>query len=67
MTTGFFTQPPKVANFGQFMNTTSELEQYMSAPFSGLSFVFLGMHTSEGIALVDTAAQHGLVTKASIS
>ena len=61
MTTGFFTQPPKVANFGQFMNTTSELEQYMSAPFSGLSSVFLGMHTSEGIALVDTAAQHGLV------
>ena len=64
MTTGFFTQPPKAAGFGQFMTTTVDppmLEQYMSTSLSGLSFVFLGMHTSDGTALVDTAAQHGLV------
>ena len=58
-----FTQPPaKLA--GTFLTTTPELEtksEYIAAEFTGLSFVFLAVHEEQGTALVDTAAQHGLV------
>ena len=61
--TGFFVQPPQhVAGFGadqQFFQTF-ESEKYMPR-FAGLSFVFLGTQKPHGTALVDTAAQHGLV------
>ena len=63
MSTGFFIQPPaKLA--GAFLTTTTELEtksKYIAAEFTGLSFVFLAVHEDQGTALVDTAAQHGLV------
>ena len=63
MSTGFFIQPPaKLA--GAFLTTTNELEtksEYIAAEFTGLSFVFLAVHEDQGTALVDTAAQHGLV------
>ena len=71
MSTGFFVEPPKtMASFGhQFLTATatdSIREEYMECPpaawnMSLLSYVFLGSSTSDGSALVDTAAQHGLV------
>ena len=67
MSTGFFVEPPQpMASFGgnQFLTTTEQSfgdAQYVQQPFVGLSFVFLGTHRSSGTALVDTAAQHGLV------
>ena len=69
MSTGFFTQPPRLANFGhslqefdQFLTTAEpQNEQYKERQFCGLSFCFLNTQKSEGTALVDTAAQHGLV------
>lgn len=71
MSTGFFVEPPKtMASFGhQFLTATaldSVREEYMQRPhpasnMSFLSYVFLGSSTADGTALVDTAAQHGLV------
>ena len=63
---GFFMEPPKLAESGHFFETSEQLE-YMpcsfvgGSGFSGLSFVFLGTNGADGTALVDTAAQHGLV------
>ena len=64
MSTGFFVQPPAttLTGGGSFLTTTPELkksEEYMPAAF--LSFCYLAVHEDEGTALVDTAAQHGLV------
>ena len=68
MATGFFAQTPKVAGDAvQYLTLTDEPSaerQYMPcSPVSNmyLSFVFLGTNKAEGTALVDTAAQHGLV------
>ena len=71
MSTGFFVKPPKtMASFGHQFLTAATLdsvrEEYMQRPqpasnMSFLSYVFLGSSTADGTALVDTAAQHGLV------
>ena len=65
MSTGFFVEPPQaVATSGhQFFTKTPTpaSEQYVQCSFVGLSYVFLGMQKATGTALVDTAAQHGLV------
>ena len=68
MSTGFFVQPPRLANFGhslqefdQFLTTAEPHEQYKERQFCGLSYCFLNTQKSNGTALVDTAAQHGLV------
>ena len=61
MSTGFFVEPPRsMASFSgeQFFSGAAK---YVERPFSGLSFVFLGVNKSTGTALVGTAAQHGLV------
>jgi len=50
MSTGFFLTPPK-----------QMADQFMQQPFAGLSFCFMSRNRSLGTALVDTAAQHGLV------
>jgi hypothetical protein len=50
MSTGFFLTPPK-----------QMADQFMQQPFAGLSFCFMSGNRSLGTALVDTAAQHGLV------
>ena len=63
---GFFCQPPKEVA-GQFLTKSVqsfEPQQYVPQSFmsfSALSFVFLSTQKSTGTALVDTAAQHGLV------
>ena len=65
MSTGFFVEPPKpMAHFGSsFLTTASDSAagQYVATALTGLSYVFLGTHRTSGTALVDTAAQHGLV------
>ena len=62
MSTGFFTSPPAVmANCGHKFLTTNLDPISCEYMFSGLSFVFLGSAPDRGMALVDTAAQHGLV------
>ena len=64
MSTGFFTEPPKLmSGFGQFLTVVDGEKngEYMLRDFTGLSFVFLNSTIHEGTALVDTAAQHGLV------
>ena len=64
--TGFFVEPPKsLASSGHHFlaATASDISsgQYVQRPFTGLTYVFLGNTRQHGIALVDTAAQHGLV------
>ena len=67
MSTGFFLQPPKEVDGRYYMSAqTSIPEEYVvqSPSWSnlvGLSFVYLASSQSDGTALVDTAAQHGLV------
>ena len=64
VSTGFFAQPAAttLTGGGSFLTTTPELkksEEYM--PAAVLSFCYLAVHEDEGTALVDTAAQRGLV------
>ena len=62
-TAGFFMTPPATSWSGQFLTVTNDdqdCEQYMER-FTALSFVFHGAVANEGVALVDTAAQHGLI------
>ena len=66
MSTGFFMQPPKEDGSFLVSQTISEEEQYVEQSseadaWSFLSFVYLATKQSDGTALVDTAAQHGLV------
>ena len=68
MSAGFFVQPPAttLAGGSSFLTKSSEAKfggEYMPADFAALTFCFLAVHEDEGTALVDTAAQHGLVGK----
>eukprot|EP00438_Fugacium_kawagutii_P011007 Skav220594 [mRNA] locus=scaffold2744:89020:94746:+ [translate_table: standard] len=76
MSTGFFVQPPKemtsvAASFGGGQQFLTQVDrdpafsgQYMQSPsFAALSFCFMNHQKNMGTALVDTAAQHGLVGK----
>ena len=61
--TGFFCQTPKeVTGFLTNNVQSSETSEYVQlSSFSGLSLAFLSSQKSSGTALIDTAAQHGLV------
>eukprot|EP00435_Cladocopium_sp_Y103_P060316 s936_g22.t1 len=61
MSTGFFLTPPKQMADQLVQQTASQYMQPSSQQFSGLSFCFMNQQRSLGTALVDTAAQHGLV------
>ena len=61
MSTGFFTTPPTLMASGGHQFLTTTVHQSLGEYMCGLSFVFLGTSPERGMALVDTAAQHGLV------
>ena len=61
MSTGFFTMPPTMLASGGHQFLTTTVHQSLGEYMCGLSFVFLGTSPERGMALVDTAAQHGLV------
>ena len=69
MAAGFFVQSPKhvTGETSQYLTLVDEnldAEQYVQPPSSSqsfLSYVFFGANRADGTALVDTAAQHGLV------
>ena len=61
MSTGFFTMPPTMLASGGHQFLTTTVHQSLGEYMCGLSFVFLGTSPVQDMALVDTAAQRGLV------
>lgn len=58
---GFFVAPPKQMADQLVQQSASQYMQPSSQQFVGLSFCFMNQQASLGTAVVDTAAQHGLV------